>query len=70
MQRSDRDFYAWYGDMDLAPHLWQFLGLGKVTVEVVVHQPMSLKEAGSRKELSQAAQAAVTAGHTEAIRGH
>ena len=70
MQRSDRDLYAWYGDMDLAPHLWQFLGLGKVTVEVVVHQPMSLKQAGSRKELSQAAQAAVTAGHSEAIRGH
>ena len=67
MQGAERDFYAWYGDMDLAPHLWQFLGLGKVTVEVVVHQP--LQQAGTRKQLSQAARAAVAAGHAKAIGG-
>ena len=28
MGRSFRPFFAWYGDMALAPHLWRMLGLG------------------------------------------
>lgn len=69
MQPSERDFYAWYGDMDLAPHLWQFLGLGKVTVELVVHPPLTLQQAGSRKDLARVAQAAVVAGHAQSMQG-
>lgn len=45
--------------MDLAPHLWQFLALGKVTVELVVHPPVTLADAGSRKELSRMCETAV-----------
>ncbi|MDE1902762.1 MAG: 1-acyl-sn-glycerol-3-phosphate acyltransferase, partial [Alphaproteobacteria bacterium] len=28
--RSYRPLFAWYGDMDLAPHLWSVLGLGRL----------------------------------------
>ena len=35
--RSWRPFYAWYGDMALAPHLWTMLGLGITTVEIELH---------------------------------
>jgi 1-acyl-sn-glycerol-3-phosphate acyltransferase len=47
-----RPFYAWYGDMDLMPHLWQLAGLGQLTVVVHFHPPVTLAELGSRKALS------------------
>jgi 1-acyl-sn-glycerol-3-phosphate acyltransferase len=67
--RDLRAFYSWYGDMDLAPHLWQFLALGRVTVEVVVHPPMTLAQAGSRKDLARKCEAVVARGHQAALTG-
>lgn len=68
--RDLRAFYSWYGDMDLVPHLWQFLALGKVTVEIVVHSPVTLADAaGSRKELARMCEARVAHGHQAALRG-
>nr|WP_254869815.1 lysophospholipid acyltransferase family protein [Thalassospira sp. HF15] len=68
--RDLRAFYSWYGDMDLVPHLWQFLALGKVTVEIVVHSPVTLADAaGSRKELARMCEARVAQGHQAALRG-
>jgi 1-acyl-sn-glycerol-3-phosphate acyltransferase len=69
MTNTERNVYAWYGDMDLAPHLWQFLGLGKVTVEITVHPPLSLSDAGTRKDLARIAHNAVAQGHLEAMSG-
>ncbi|AUG54733.1 lysophospholipid acyltransferase family protein [Thalassospira marina] len=69
MGRDLRAFYSWYGDMDLAPHLWQFLALGKVTVEVVVHPPMTLAQAGSRKEMARICESLVVQGHQAALSG-
>src|SRR5437764_4698993 len=34
MGRLYRPFFAWYGDMEMAPHLWTLLGFGIVTVNV------------------------------------
>lgn len=68
--RDLRALYSWYGDMDLAPHLWQFLALGKVTVEIVVHPPVTLADAkGSRKELARMCEARVAEGHQAALSG-
>jgi 1-acyl-sn-glycerol-3-phosphate acyltransferase len=68
--RDLRSFYSWYGDMDLVPHLWQFLALGKVTVEIVVHPAVTLADAGgSRKELARMCEARVAQGHQAALRG-
>jgi 1-acyl-sn-glycerol-3-phosphate acyltransferase len=51
--RSLRPAVAWYGDMELLPHLWAFIGLGRIGVEVIFHAPTSLAAAGSRKHLAQ-----------------
>lgn len=51
--RSWRPFYAWYGDMALAPHLWAMLGLGITTVEIELHPETSLEQFKSRKELAE-----------------
>jgi len=50
--RALRPFYAWYGDMELAPHLWMVLGMGVTTVEVEFHPPVRLEQFGSRKALA------------------
>ncbi len=48
----DRDQYAWYGDMDLAPHLWALAKTNGVTVELVFHEIIELDSNADRKELT------------------
>lgn len=67
--RSLRPFFAWYGDMELAPHLWQLAGLGRLTVAVHFHQPVTLDDFGSRKRLSEHCQAKVAQGVALALSG-
>ena len=43
---------AWYGDMSLAPHLWQLLQLGKIDVSVTILPPVTLAQFGDRKKLT------------------
>jgi 1-acyl-sn-glycerol-3-phosphate acyltransferase len=64
-----RPLVAWYGDMTLGPHLWQFSRLGKVTVVVEFHEPVDLKDAGSRKDLTRYCLAAVANGVERALTG-
>ncbi len=52
MGRFLRPFFAWYGDMILAPHIWAAIGLGLVKVEVEFHPPSTIAEAGTRKHLA------------------
>jgi 1-acyl-sn-glycerol-3-phosphate acyltransferase len=47
-----RPSYAWYGDMDLPPHLWEALATGPVEVTVVCHPPLSLSGEVTRKHLA------------------
>ncbi|HLJ65329.1 MAG TPA: 1-acyl-sn-glycerol-3-phosphate acyltransferase, partial [Stellaceae bacterium] len=51
--RGGRPDFAWYGDMDLGPHLWKAVGLGRLQVRVTFHPPVTLPEFGSRKALSE-----------------
>lgn len=67
--RGLRPFLAWYGDMDLLPHLWEVVALGRITVVVEFHSPTSLAEAGSRKALAAACRSAVAAGVARANSG-
>lgn len=57
-----RPFFAWYGDMELAGHLWQALGLGCCTVVLEFHPPVTIEDLGSRKALSAHCQQLATAG--------
>jgi 1-acyl-sn-glycerol-3-phosphate acyltransferase len=52
MGRGWRPFFAWYGDMEMASHLWTALGLGRLTVEVDFLPPVSLADFPSRKALA------------------
>ncbi|NYZ12990.1 1-acyl-sn-glycerol-3-phosphate acyltransferase [Azospirillum sp. RWY-5-1] len=64
-----RPIYAWYGDMDLAPHLWRAFTIGKVTVEVEFHPPVTVEGFPSRKALADHCQTVVAAGVERAITG-
>lgn len=64
-----RPFYAWYGDMDLAPHLWQAFRLGGMTVEVEFHPPVTIDGFSSRKSLAEHCQRVIADGVARAISG-
>jgi 1-acyl-sn-glycerol-3-phosphate acyltransferase len=67
--RFYRPFFAWYGDMEFAPHLWTMLGLGTVTVEVAFHPPVTLAAFGSRKALAEHCYRVVAAAVASAVAG-
>ena len=67
--RSLRPLFAWYGDMELAPHLWQLAGLGRLTIVVHFHPPVNIEEFASRKQLSDHCHAKVAEGVALALSG-
>ncbi len=69
MGRLMRPIYAWYGDMEFAPHFWHMLGFGRFVVEITLHDPVTLDRFVSRKELTQYCERAVTAGFSRALSG-
>ena len=69
MGRFLRPLFAWYGDMDMGSHLWHAVGLGRVTVTVEFHPPVTVDDLGSRKALSDHCQARVAAGVAAALTG-
>ncbi|WP_420393591.1 lysophospholipid acyltransferase family protein [Acuticoccus sp.] len=50
---------AWYGDMDMAPHLWWVLRHGVIDVDVAFGEPLALADGADRKRVAGAAEAAV-----------
>jgi 1-acyl-sn-glycerol-3-phosphate acyltransferase len=69
MGRENRPFFAWYGDMDLVPHLWGAFAAGPIDVVIEFHRPLTIDEAGGRKQLAAAAERAVQAGLARALHG-
>ncbi|WP_246148644.1 lysophospholipid acyltransferase family protein [Skermanella pratensis] len=67
--RALRPFYAWYGDMELAGHVWQMVKLGRVTVQVEFHEPVDVEAFGSRKALADHCWRVVAAGVDRAVSG-
>jgi 1-acyl-sn-glycerol-3-phosphate acyltransferase len=43
---------AWYGDMVLAPHVWQLLKLGRIDAKLTMLPPVTLSQFAGRKELA------------------
>jgi lyso-ornithine lipid O-acyltransferase len=68
--RFYRPFFAWYGSIDLAPHIWSMMGLGTVEVVVEFHPPTFLRDCGSRKALAEYCYARVAGGVAGALFGH
>ena len=67
--RLYRPFFAWYGAVDLAPHLWSMVSLGMVEVVVEFHPPTFLSHCGSRKALAGYCYARIAGGVAGALFG-
>jgi 1-acyl-sn-glycerol-3-phosphate acyltransferase len=67
--RLYRPFFAWYGSVELASHLWRMIGLGTVEVVVEFHPPTFLADCGSRKALAQYCRGRIAGGVAAAIAG-
>ena len=57
--RKRRPVFAWYGDMDLARHFWQFAQWSGARATMVLHPPLDPNDFPDRKALAQAAWDAV-----------
>jgi 1-acyl-sn-glycerol-3-phosphate acyltransferase len=69
MGRENRPLFAWYGDMELVPHLWEALKTGPIDVTVEFHAPLTIEDAGGRKQLALRCEAMVRAGLIRALSG-
>jgi 1-acyl-sn-glycerol-3-phosphate acyltransferase len=69
MGRENRALYAWYGDMELLPHLWEALKTGPFEAVVEFHQPITVGQAGGRKVVAGLAETIVRHGQTRALNG-
>jgi 1-acyl-sn-glycerol-3-phosphate acyltransferase len=66
MGRESRPLYAWYGDMELVPHLWEALKAGPLDVVVQFHAPLPVMD---RKDLARLAWDTVRKGQAAALAG-
>lgn len=69
MGRENRPLFAWYGDMDLVPHLWEAVTAGPIDVVVEYHPPMDVDEMGGRKPLAARAESIIRRTQAEALAG-
>jgi 1-acyl-sn-glycerol-3-phosphate acyltransferase len=69
MGRENRPLYAWYGDMELVPHLWEALKTGPIEVIVEFHKPITVDEAGGRKQLAVLTEATIRRAQARALAG-
>jgi len=70
MGRENRPLYAWYGDMELVPHLWEALLSGPMEVVVEFHPPITVDAAGGRKAMAAQVEAIVRRGQARALAGN
>ncbi len=69
MGRENRPLFAWYGDMDLVPHLWEAVTAGPIDLVIEFHPPMTVDSAGGRKALALKAEAIIRRGQAQALAG-
>ncbi len=69
MSRYARPFFAWYGDMELFPHLWEAFQTGPIEVTVEYHRPVTIREIGNRKALAAYCESCCRSGVSRALTG-
>lgn len=69
MGYGNRPYLAWYGDMTLGGHLWHFARIAPARVVVEFHDPISIADFRSRKELTQHCYDRVSTGVANALHG-
>ena len=68
MGREIRPFFAWFGDMEMAPHLWEALLAGPLDVTIEFHPPATL-DMMNRKQLAMHARREIEIGLARALAG-
>jgi len=69
MGRENRALFAWYGDMELVPHMWEAVKPGPIDAVVEFHPPMDVDQVGGRKALAARTEAIVRRGQAHALAG-
>lgn len=67
--RAERAQLAWYGDMELSPHLKAMLQAGAIDVELAWGAPIRMGRKTSRKEATRLAESAIRRARQEAVTG-
>ncbi len=62
MTRRQRPSFAWYGDMDMVPHLWNALKAGPLGVTITFHPPLSVEEGLDRKRAARVTETTIRQG--------
>lgn len=57
--RRGRPNIAWYGDMEMADHIWTLIKRGPIEVRIKVGKPIALHEYECRKDLARLTESAV-----------
>ncbi|MBL8641386.1 MAG: 1-acyl-sn-glycerol-3-phosphate acyltransferase [Alphaproteobacteria bacterium] len=57
-----RDYYAWYADMEFAPHIWIFMQTKGATVRLTFLDVITPKEGQDRKELCRIVEEQISSG--------
>ena len=65
--RDIRPFIAWYGAMTFLPHIWFFMGMGKLTAQIEFHPPEPAHKFSTRKEWADYCFQIVQAGYEHAL---
>lgn len=66
--RADRPLVGWYGDMELAGHLWQLLKSGPLDVHIGVGPPVPLDSFADRKHLARHSESEIRRRVAEVVR--
>lgn len=69
MGRDIRPTFAWYGDMEIVPHLWRALCSGPCDVTVQFHNLLDIKQFENRKQLARYSEQTVRRGMLAALTG-
>ena len=69
IDRVERPAYAWYGDMDLLPHIWGVLKHGPIDVSVALGSARAATDFSDRKALARALEAEVRRMFTAEVYG-
>lgn len=64
---EDHDYYAWYGDMTLPPHLWALAQTKGVEILIEFHEPLKASDYDNRKVFALDCHKAVANGLTQNI---
>jgi 1-acyl-sn-glycerol-3-phosphate acyltransferase len=65
-----RPLFAWFGDLDLVPHLWQMVCLGETEAVVTFFPTIDIDQLGDRKKLAEYCFQQVSFGVQSANSGH